>query len=64
MKALAIKILPTPIFFIQSTLVFGQGQGAYHDAIMEEKNGSGGGIITGLLIIIAILYFTSDKNRK
>lgn len=59
-KASAILIL----LFVSST-TFAQGQGAYHDAMGEEKSGSGSGsVILGIIVIIAILFFTQDKKKS
>lgn len=52
------------IFSLMEVIAFSQSQGGYHDAMMEEKSGSGGGIWIGLIIIVAILYFTQDKNKS
>lgn len=59
-KASAILIL----LFVSYT-AFAQGQGAYHDAMGEEKSGSGSSsIILGTIVIIAIIYFTKDKKKS
>jgi len=59
------KISATLILLLVSVMTFAQGQGAYHDAMQEEKSGSGGGsVFLGIIIIIAILYFTQDKNKN
>jgi len=58
------RIILFQAFMMVSSMVFAQGRGAYQDAMNEEKSGSGGDIFLGIIIIIAILYFTQDKNKN
>ena len=60
MKTKSKYILPLIILSVFNTY---SQQGAYHDAMMEEQ-GSGGqfGFITGLIVIVAVVYLATKSD--
>ncbi|GAA4932888.1 hypothetical protein GCM10023314_01610 [Algibacter agarivorans] len=56
------KIYTVLVLIISSLDAFSQ-QGAYHDAMMEEQESGGQfGFITGLIVIIALIYFATKSD--